>query len=309
MRIRIGTRRSQLARTQAAEIAGRLSGPGRGPELVPIETSGDRSPLAAFGSIGAEGVFVREIAESLLSGRIDLAVHSFKDLPTRAPEELVVAAVPLRRDPADVVVLRRRAFRPSEPGLPVVRKARLGTASSRRRAWIRALRPDIAVAHLRGNVPTRIARVGEGLDGVVLAAAGLDRLRESSLSDVSPPVPPDLVVHRLPPDEFIPAPAQGALAIQCRRDDRATRAAVRRLDHPPTRQRVTAERSLLAQVEGGCQTAFGAWCSSGDSSNHRFRLVAGLERAGQVFRVSARARTAAAVVDTAWKELRGQWEA
>ena len=227
MRVRIGTRRSRLARAQAAGVAAALAERGCQPEIVPMETAGDRSPLAPFGRIGAEGVFVREIEESLLSGRIDVAVHSFKDLPSRAPAELVVAAVPPRRDAADVVVLRRDAFRPAEPGLPVRPGATLGTASARRTAWIHALRPDLVVTHVRGNVPTRIGRVGEGLDGVVLAAAGVERLRESPLPDATDPVPADLVVHRLAPECFVPAPAQGALAVQCRRDDHRTREAAR----------------------------------------------------------------------------------
>ena len=250
---------------------------------------------------------MREIEDALLSGRIDVAVHSFKDLPSRTSAELLVAAVPARRDAADVLVLRRAAFRPAEPELPVVPKATLGTASARRAAWIRELRPDLTVAHVRGNVPTRIGRVGDGLDGVVLAAAGVDRLRESPLPDAEDPVPADLVVHRLAPERFVPAPAQGALAVQCRRDDHRTREAVGALDHPPSRERVEVERSLLARVEGGCETAFGAWCTGVSSTG--LLLVAALERGGRVFRVRARAKSAEAVVASAWKGLERQWAA
>ena len=305
MRVRIGTRRSRLARTQAAGVAAALAERGCRPELVPLETAGDRSPQASFGTIGAEGVFVREIEESLLSGRIDVAVHSFKDLPSQAPPGLVVAAVPPRRDAADVLVLRRGAFRPSEPELPVTPRSRLGTASARRTAWIRDLRPDLAVRHVRGNVPTRIRRVGDGLDGVVLAAAGLERLRESPLPGAEDPVPADLVVHRLDPDRFVPAPAQGALAVQCRCDDSRTRAAVGALDHAPSRERIEAERSLLARVEGGCETAFGAYCTGASSSG--LLLVAALERGGRVFRVRTQAKSAEAVVASAWSGLERQW--
>ena len=307
MRVRIGTRRSRLARTQAAGVAAALAERGCQPEIVPMETAGDRSPLAPFGTIGAEGVFVREIEESLLSGRIDVAVHSFKDLPSRAPAELVVAAVPPRRDAADVVVLGRDAFRLAEPGLPVRPGATLGTASARRTAWIHELRPDLVVTHVRGNVPTRIGRVGEGLDGVVLAAAGVARLRESPLPDAEDPVPAGLVVHRLAPERFVPAPAQGALAVQCRRDDHRTREAVGALDHAPSRERVEAERSLLARVEGGCETAFGAWCTGASSTG--LAMVAALERGARVFRVRARAKNAGEVVAAAWRGLEEQWAA
>ena len=307
MRVRIGARRSRLARTQAAGVAAALAERGCRAEIVPIETAGDRSPLASFGTIGAEGVFVRDIEESLLSGRIDVAVHSFKDLPSRAPAPLVVAAVPPRRDAADVLVLRRAAFRPAEPELPVRPEGTLGTASARRTAWLRALRPDLAVRHVRGNVPTRIGRVGENLDGVVLAAAGVDRLRESPLPDAADPVPADLVVHRLAPDRFVPAPAQGALAVQCRRDDRRVREVAGALDHAPSRERVEAERSLLALVEGGCETAFGAWCTG--ASTGGLLLVAALERGGRVFRVRARAESADEVVASAWQGFQRQWAA
>ena len=307
MRVRIGTRRSRLARTQAAGVAAALAERGCRPEIVPMETAGDRSPQAAFGTIGAEGVFVREIEESLLSGRIDVAVHSFKDLSSRAPAELVIAAVPPRRDAADVFVLRRDAFRPAEPELPVRRGTTLGTASARRTAWIRELRPDLAVQHVRGNVPTRIGRIGEGLDGVVLAAAGVERLRESPLPGAEDPVPADLVVHRLAPERFVPAPAQGALAVQCRRDDPRTREAAEALDHAPTRERVEAERSLLARVEGGCETAFGAWCTGASPTG--LLMVAALERGGRVFRVRAQAGTSEAVVASAWRGFEEQWAA
>lgn len=272
-----------------------------------METAGDRSPLAAFGTIGAEGVFVRDIEEALLSGRIDVAVHSFKDLPSRTPAELVVAAVPARRDAADVLVLRQSALRPVAPEFPVIPEATLGTASARRAAWIRELRPDLTVAHVRGNVPTRIGRIGKGLDGVVLAAAGVERLRESPLPDATDPVPADLVVHRLAPERFVPAPAQGALAVQCRRDDHPIREVAGVLDHAPSRERVEAERSLLARVEGGCETAFGAWCTGASSTE--LLMIAALERGGRVFRVRARAKSAEALVESAWRGFERQWAA
>ncbi len=304
MTIRIGARGSRLARTQAAEVAAELERRGHPSVVLPIETAGDRAPLAPFGSIGPQGVFVREIEESLLAGRIDVAVHSYKDLPTGSPAGLVIAAVPERRDPADVLVMKREVFRPGTPALPVAAKARLGTASARRRAWLRDMRPDIETVHVRGNVPTRIGKIGPELDGVVLAAAGIERLRESTLAPAEDPVPPGLIVERLPPEHFVPAPAQGALGIQSRSDDRMIRDLVGALDHPPSHERVEAERTLLARIEGGCETAFGAFCGE---SGGTLRMVAAWERSGTVFRIAAEGPTGAATVDAAWREFTSRW--
>ena len=168
------------------------------------------------------------------------------------------------------------------------------------------MRPDIRVAHLRGNVPTRIGRIGKGFDGAVLAAAGVARLRESPLPGAGEPVAANLVVHRLAPDHFVPAPAQGALAVQCRRDDRRVRDLAGALDHEPSRERVEAERDLLARVEGGCETAFGAWCA--DASPDGLLLIAAVQRGGRVFRVRARKRNASALAAAAWRGLERQWK-
>ena len=300
MKLRLGTRGSDLARTQATTVAQDLAAAGYETELKIIRTAGDRSTAASFGSIGPQGVFVREIEQALLEDEIDLAVHSFKDLPTRSPAALVVAAVPERADPADLLLVRAgRTADPDDALLPVATGARIGTASARRRVWIEHFRPDLAVESLRGNVPTRIKRLADGgYDAIMLAAAGVARLREET--DVLEALLADLDVVRLDPLRFVPAPAQGALAIQCRRDDETVMAALAALDHPATRAAVTAERDLLTCAEGGCDIAFGAHCRrNGDG----LELVAMLERAGRVRSARAAGTDASTLVEQAWQDL------
>lgn len=279
--LRLGTRGSELARTQSGTVAAALERLGLAVELVVIKTAGDRNTTGAFGSIGPQGVFVREIEQALVERRIELAVHSFKDLPTKSPAELTVAAVPARVDPADLLLVRRDALDESAGGwLPLKRGARVGTASARRRAWLMHFRPDVAVEPLRGNVPTRLRRLEQGdFDAILLAAAGIERLDAAArLGDARSSV----AVLRLDPERFVPAPAQGALAVQCRRDDRRVLEALAELDDAPSRAAVTAERDALARAEGGCDVAFGAYCfAAGGKST----LVAMLERGGAVHTV------------------------
>ena len=330
MKLRLGTRGSHLARTQAAGVADWLAEHGHHAELSIISTAGDRSTATSFGSIGPQGVFVREIEHALLAGGVDIAIHSYKDLPTQSPDDLTVGAVPERLDPADVLVMTRAAATGSAEALPIAGGARVGTASARRQAWIRHLRPDINVVPIRGNVPTRIDRLRTGLDGVVLAAAGIQRLRRSPLDGVTDPVTDEFVVHRLGPQDFVPAPAQGALAIQCRRADESLCKLLKSLDHAATRQAVAAERNLLARVEGGCDLAFGAWCSADGSQAHQTgdlaptahassnnavrapapgaaRLIAWLEHDGVLHKADAQDLNPDALADSAWAELERQW--
>jgi hydroxymethylbilane synthase len=257
MRLRIGTRGSDLALTQSRAVAALLGDRGVATELVVITTSGDRSAAPTFGAIGPQGVFVREIEEALLERQIDCAVHSYKDLPTTSPAGLVVAAVPERRDVADWLLCRREARSAGDGLLPLGRGARVGTSSARRQAWLRHYRPDLAIAPLRGNVPTRIRRLAAGdYDAIVLAGAGIDRLNEAG--DTLAAHLAGLEQTRLDPERFVPAPAQGALALQCRESDAAIREALGSLDATATRRAVTLERAALALAEGGCDTAFGA---------------------------------------------------
>jgi hydroxymethylbilane synthase len=231
--------------------------------------------------------------------RIDFAVHSFKDLPTRSPPELVVAAVPERVDPADLLLVRRSAYLPASDGfLPLGEGARVGTASARRRVWLQHFRPDLTVVPLRGNVPTRIRKLEEGAyDAILLAAAGVARLTAearlgSTLADVE--------IVRLDPLRFVPAPAQGALALQCRRDAPQVLEALARIDHAPSRTAVAAERDALGRAEGGCDVAFGAYCVAAGGTHG---LIAMLERGGAVHSARVEGGDAAALGAAAWAEL------
>jgi hydroxymethylbilane synthase len=237
--LRVGTRASALARVQTQQITDRLPAP---IEIVPVSTLGDRSP-AAMDQIGGTGVFVSALREALLRGEIDLAVHSYKDLPTAPAEGIVIAAVPPREDPRDALVTANGAtLGELAPG------ARIGTGSPRRAAQLRALGLDLQIVAIRGNVDTRLAKVSGGeLDAVVLALAGLRRLgRAGEVSEILDPI------------QLLPAPAQGALAVECRAADAAAIATVAALDHADTRCAVAAERALLAALEAGCTAPVGA---------------------------------------------------
>ena len=241
----VGTRSSRLALWQTDLVASRLQQvwPGVAIERVTFTTLGDRVPDVPLPRIGDKGLFTRELEEALRSGAIDLAVHSLKDLPTDLPQGLVLGAILDRADPRDALVA---ALPVTIDTLPA--GARVGTSSLRRRAQLLARRPDLDVCDLRGNVPTRVDKVLNGdLDAAVLALAGMTRLGRS-----------DHVVEVLGTDIMLPAPGQGALAIEIRADDERTAAMVTRLDHRETRLATTAERSLLAELEGGCQVPVGA---------------------------------------------------
>ena len=253
--IRIGTRASLLARTQTQQVVeafGRLN-PGVAVETVLVSTEGDRSqePLA---QIGGTGVFVSALREALLAERIDVAVHSFKDLPTAAVTGIVLAAVPPREDPRDALCAR--------DGLTLLelpRGSRIGTGSPRRAAQLRALDLGLEMVEIRGNVDTRLGRVGGGdgqLDGVVLALAGLRRLdRTAQITEVLDPI------------QVLPAPAQGALAVECRESDEQVRALLAELDDLSSRSAVAAERALLTALEAGCSAPIGALAEVSESDD------------------------------------------
>lgn len=247
--LKIGTRGSDLARWQAERVRELLAHAGVRAELVTIRTSGDEgSPVAppAPGTTG-KGRFTKEIEEALLAGRVDLAVHSLKDLGAVLPEGLVVAAYPEREDPRDALVSVAGSDLMTLP-----RGARVGTSSLRRGAALLAARPDLEIVPLRGNVPTRVNKVGPGgLDAAVLALAGLKRL---GLAERAVP---------LAPEQVPPAPGQGALALEARADDGAVLERLRALDRPEVRRAVEAERAALAELEGGCTAAIGALCAAG----------------------------------------------
>jgi hydroxymethylbilane synthase len=243
-KLRIGTRGSKLARWQAEWVAGRLSALGRAVEILEIATRGDVEQSGPIGSIGATGIFTKEIQRALLNHEIDVAVHSLKDLPTEAVDGLTLAAVPERESAADVLVVRSNVG--TLDALP--KASRVGTGSVRRQAQLRHLRPDLEIADIRGNVDTRLRKLDEGLfDALVLAEAGLRRLGlEGRVAEV------------LPFSVMLPAVGQGALGIETRADDTKSRSAVSALDDAATHVAVTAERALLARLLGGCLAPVGA---------------------------------------------------
>jgi hydroxymethylbilane synthase len=227
--LRVGSRGSRLALTQAELAADRLRRPGVEIALVPITTAGDRDRSKPFGEIGTRGVFVKEIEEALLAGRIDVAVHSAKDMTSSDTEGLAVGAYLEREDPRDALCGASEL----RPGM------RVGTASVRRRAQLLALEPALSIEPLRGNIDTRLRKRDErGLDAVVLATCGLDRLGLG-----------DEIGRRFPPEEVLPEAGQGALALQVRAGEEERVAAA---DDPETRRRVEAERAVVFAIGGGC---------------------------------------------------------
>ncbi|MCF3103262.1 hydroxymethylbilane synthase [Streptomyces roseoverticillatus] len=245
--LRLGTRRSKLAMAQSGQVAEAVRQlTGRPVELVEITTYGDVS-RESLAQIGGTGVFVSALRDALLAGEIDFAVHSLKDLPTGQPDDLALAAIPPREDPRDVLIARDGLTFDALP-----KGARIGTGSPRRmaqlNAWARDLGLEIETVPIRGNIDTRIGYVTNGeLDAVVLAAAGLARIGRS-----------DEVTQFLETDAVLPAPGQGALAIECAMTNAPLAATLAELDDPYTRAAVTAERSLLAALEAGCSAPVGA---------------------------------------------------
>ncbi|MFT4010615.1 MAG: hydroxymethylbilane synthase [Nocardioidaceae bacterium] len=240
--VRVGTRASALATTQSRIVADAIREQlGVETELVEITTEGDRN-RAPLASIGGVGVFVSALRDALLDGRIDVAVHSLKDLPTYAHEGIALAAIPPREDPRDVLVARDGL---SLGELPV--GSRVGTGSPRRVAQLRALGLGLEIAEIRGNVDTRLGKVAHAeLDAVILARAGLARLGRL-----------DEITEVLDPLQMLPAPGQGALALECRAADEALTKALGVLDDPSARAQVTAERAVLATLEAGCSSPVG----------------------------------------------------
>jgi hydroxymethylbilane synthase len=240
MKITIGSRGSQLALWQANWVKEQLEAQGWECGIQIIKTTGDRITDVPLAKVGTKGLFTKEIEEALLGGAVDLAVHSLKDLPTILPEGLTIAAIPEREDPRDVVVGR--------PIKDLANGALVGTSSLRREAQLRLLRPDLRIESLRGNVDTRLRKLDEGqYESILLAAAGLRRLGLAGR-----------IAEALAPGVMVPAVGQGALAIETREDGGAAWEACRRLDHAATRAAVTAERTVLAALGGGCQVPIGA---------------------------------------------------
>jgi hydroxymethylbilane synthase len=251
--LRVGTRASLLARTQTGLVVEAI---GVATEIVPVITAGDRS-AASVQQLGGTGVFVSALRDALLAGEIDVAVHSYKDLPTAPADGITIAAVPLREDPRDALVASGgRVLGELRSG------ARVGTGSPRRAAQLRALGLGLDIVAIRGNVDTRLAKVTSGeLDAVVLALAGLRRLGRTGE-----------ITELLDPIQVLPAPAQGALAIECRIDDAGAIAALVVIDHADTRAVVAAERALLAALEAGCSAPVGALAEVTEADDETLEL-------------------------------------
>jgi hydroxymethylbilane synthase len=251
-RVRIGTRGSALALWQAEHVKARLESLGHEVALRVITTTGAVMQDRRLEAVGGKGAFLKEIEEALLAREVDLAVHSLKDVPTALPAGLGLCAFLERADPRDALVSSGLTLAELRAG------ATVGTTSLRRRALVGSLRPDVTLQDLRGNVDTRLGRLREGrFDAILLAMAGLTRLGRASE-----------VTEALDPRRFVPAPGQGAIALECREDDQAVRDAVAPLDHPATARAVSAERTFLAALGGGCNVPLGA---------HAFASGSGLE--------------------------------
>ncbi len=290
-RVRVATRASELALAQARLVAAGLEAAlGVTAELVPLSTSGDRIQSVSLAKVGGKGLFVKEIEEALLDGRADLAVHSAKDLPADLHPDLELVAFPERVDPRDALIAR-------EPGTTLAtlpRAARIGTGSVRRAAQLRLARPDLVVFPLRGNVPTRLRKLeSEGLDAILLACAGLERLGLS-----------ERIHERIAPERMLPAVGQGALAIEGRRGDAVARDAAA-LDHAATAARVAAERGCLARLGADCFVPLAALAEE-VGGELRLRALLAATDGGRVIRAegaSARAGASRLGVDIAERLL------
>jgi hydroxymethylbilane synthase len=252
----IGSRGSALALWQANHISAELEKIGARTRLEIIKTTGDKITDVPLANVGGKGLFTKEIEEALLAGTIDLAVHSLKDVPTALPAGLVLAAFPPREDPRDAWI--GKPFSEMKPG------DRVGTSSLRRAAQLKAMRRDFVIENLRGNVDTRLRKLDEGhYDAIVLAAAGLRRLGWA-----------DRIQQLLDPSVMCPAVGQGSLAIETRDDGKAGQQFAARLDHAATRACVSAERALLATLEGSCQVPIGAYATLVGARLHLRAIVA-----------------------------------
>ena len=251
--MRIATRSSELALRQARIVESALEMQGHSCEIVTFKTTGDKKLDEPLSEIGAKGLFTHELEVALIKNKVDCCVHSLKNLPTELPEGLVIGAVLEREDPRDVLVVNSVTEAEDLASLPS--GSRVGTSSLRRRAQLHAVRPDLEVAELRGNVPTRLKKVDTGkVHAAILAAAGLIRLDARQR-----------IKQFLEPPEWLPAAGQGAIAVEIRSDDGDLKEILRPLHHEPTAIAVRAERSFLAALEGGCQVPIGALAQSSET--------------------------------------------
>jgi hydroxymethylbilane synthase len=295
---RIGTRGSDLALWQAHTIEGKLHDLGVETEIVIIKTRGDRIDNVPFSKLEGKGFFTKELEDAQLEGRVDLAVHSLKDLTTDQPEGLVLTAMVGREDPRELLLANPDAVDQDRLAagdvLPLKQGARIGTSAARRQAQVHLLRPDLEILDLRGNVPTRINRVREGkYDAILLAQAGVKRLQ----LDVS-----DLFTAALDITKFVPAPAQGMMGIQCP-DNPAIVETISRLHCPDDGQAVAAERILLNRLDGGCQLPFGVNLRREDDAWQLEAFLADSPTDAEPLRISLSAATCEEAAELAWARI------
>lgn len=292
--IRVGTRGSRLAliQTELTLAALRDTHPEVDFEIITVTTQGDANQTAPLAGMGL-GVFVKEIERRLEAGEIDMAVHSLKDMPTVLPEGMSLGAVLERADPRDALVSHRGETLDTIPA-----GTKIGTSSPRRQAQIAARRPDLEIVPIRGNVDTRLRKAaGEECDATVIAVAGLDRMGMS-----------DVITEYLSPEEFVPPPGQGAMAVEIRADDLRTAEVIASADHAPTTAAVTAERSFLEALGGGCQVPVGAYAeNAADGTLHLTVFMASADGSA-VYRASVdgAAYEPVALAGRAWDELRAK---
>jgi len=279
VRLRIGSRGSQLALWQANHIAGRLREVGHQVEIQIIHTTGDKITDVALAKVGAKGMFTKEIEEALAAEQIDLAVHSLKDLPTELAKQFEIAAIPAREDPRDALCSRKYSAIEQLPA-----NGKVGTSSLRREAQLKALRPDLEIYPLRGNVDTRLRKLESGdYDAIILAISGLRRLGRT-----------ELVRQILPIEAMCPAAGQGALAIEVRAGDGDVSSAMQFLDDAEARSETECERALLKKLGGGCQVPIGATAKCSAGKLHLLAVVASPD-GKSVLRESAEGENASAL--------------
>jgi hydroxymethylbilane synthase len=296
--LRIGTRGSDLALWQAHTVQGLLRDQGVGTEITIIKTRGDRIDDVPFSKLEGKGFFTKELEDAQLESRVDFAVHSLKDLTTEEPDGLTLVAMIGREDPREVLLTRPNAVDQDKllagDVLPLVEGAKLGTSAARRQAQVRLMRPDVEILDLRGNVPTRVRKLREGLyDAILLARAGIVRL-ELDLDD--------LEVIPLNVTDFVPPPAQGMLGIQCR-DDESLKTTLTHLHCPIDGEAVAAERSLLRRLDGGCQLPFGVNIRSDEGQWKLELFLSTDDLGGSPLRLSLAGGSPDSLAEEAWQKI------
>lgn len=263
-------------------------------ELIIIKTKGDRIQDLSFDKIEGKGFFTKEIEDSLLRSEVDMAVHSMKDLPTTSPAGLVITAVSYREDPADWLLVRPDAQDPGRQ-FQLKAKARVGTSSARRKAQMLDFRPDVQLADIRGNVPTRLDKLRRGdFDAILLAAAGITRLELDT---------DEWHIIRFHPREFVPAPAQGVLAFQTREDDLELRRRLKGIHRPEVARATNIERKVLQLAQGGCHMPLGVYCEIDSAANYHVWAAHAVQWDAPVRRVHHSASTHFGLAEAVWEKL------